>query len=205
MEIFNDILNFIKDHIVIISILCFLIAVFIYSICSVTINELNKAKYGKTSWMAWIPPFNLFLLGKLTIHTIFGILLAIGLFLSIGVTVTTNGVQEYYSILPENILIPYTIVYSAIIIILLIYAHIKAKALIRKEGEKNEASDFQNNNENLNNPIIEKQKSEVINDPNNIYSNFKDTPSSNYHNSTVSKISLTSITNHKDDNDENSN
>ena len=204
--IINDIMTFIKDRIIVISIIASLLVLFIYVICSVTINKLNKAHYGKNTWMAWIPPFNFYLLGKLTIHTVFGIILALGSFLTVGVTITNNGVQEYYSILPENIIVPYSIVYSSIVVILLIVAFFKSKRMIMNGEVKNDELNYsQNINNNLNRPFIEKKNvnnsantTNVGNNKSNSNQNF------NYNNtSEITKISLSSINTHNDDNNSN--
>ena len=129
--------EYIKNHIVIVSIIIVLLAIFIYAIIAVFLNKLNKSKYGKTTWMAWIPGIRIFLLGKLTIHTIFGIILALGIILCFSIKLTNNGIQEVYEILPSNVRTPYTIIYLIVIVVLFIYAFIKQRALERKVGDNN--------------------------------------------------------------------
>lgn len=180
-----NIMEFIKDHFVIIIIISILLLIFMYSIFCVTLNKLNRAKYNKNTWMAWVPIFNIYLLGRLTIHTIFGIILALGFFLTIGFSLTNNGVSKYYSILPIDIQEPYAICYSAIIVILFIYAYIKTKNMIIPDEFKNNNYYSQNDYSNLNRPFIEKK------DTNNKETNLS--------NEEVKKISLSSLNHHSED------
>ena len=151
----TDVINFIKDHLIIMLTIIGLIVLFIYIICAVLLNKLNKALYGKTTWMAWIPPFNIYLLGKLTIHKVFGWLLLIASLAGTTVKIEINDVSKSYALLPENIQEPYMIIISAIIVILYIVAYIKYKAYIRKNGSL-DTYDIKNFS-NLNRPFIEKK------------------------------------------------
>ena len=121
----KDIYQYYLDHMTMFIIIFSLIGIFIYSMTAVFLNKLNKEMYGKTTWMAWVPIFRIFLLGKLTIHWIVGIILFLGLPCTISVTIMTNGVGKDYAILPTNIREPFMIVYIALCIALYVYAHIK--------------------------------------------------------------------------------
>lgn len=133
----NPVGDYIKSHLVVILIIIFLLVVFLYCIVAVLLNRLNRAMCGKTTCLAWIPVCRTFLLGKLTIHTVVGIILAIGMFLGISITIKTDGIEKVYSILPQNVITPYVITYSAILVALFVYAVIKTKTLER-EGKSKE-------------------------------------------------------------------
>ena len=167
--------QYIKDHLVIVVIITFLIIIFIYSIIAVFLNKLNKAMYGKTTWMAWIPGFRTYLLGKLTIHPIVGIILVLGMVLCFSITITINGTSKVYQILPDNIITPYIITYFAIIVVLFIYAFIKTNTIIRK----GEAKDLNIENRNvvsayderfskrIDNNSIKEESKPIVNSTNN--------------------------------------
>ncbi len=122
---FKDVFQYYKDHLVMFIVIFTLIGIFIYSVTAVFLNKLNKEMYGKTTWMAWVPIFRIFLLGKLAIHWIVGIILVLGLPCTISITIITNGVGKDYAILPDNIREPFMIVYIALVIALYVFAHIK--------------------------------------------------------------------------------
>ena len=137
--------EYIKNHVIIVVAIAILLSIFIYSVIAVILNRLNKTMYGKTTWMAWVPVLRIFLLGKLTVHIVLGIVLVIGMIPTFSITLTNKGIQEEYAILHQNIRIPYTIIYFAIIIVLLVYADIKQKSIEREKGDEN----IKNNNINV--------------------------------------------------------
>ena len=130
----DDVINYISDHLIIFIIIFSLVGILLYSMTAVFFNKLNKEKYGKTTWMAWIPIFRLFLLGKLTIHWIFGIILVLGLFCCVSISLTIDGVSKTYEILKENIREPFMIIYIGIVVVLYVFAHIKLSN-IRRSGK----------------------------------------------------------------------
>lgn len=98
----------------------------IYIVQAVFLNKFNKLVYGKGTVMAWLPIFNVYLLGKLTFNKLIGWILVICSFLTTKVTTTINGVVTNSStILPENIIPIFQIIYSIVLIVLFIYAIIK--------------------------------------------------------------------------------
>jgi len=151
-----DIVNFIKDHLLIMGTIIGILAIFIYVLCAVLLNKLNKALYGKTTWMAWIPPFNIYLLGKLTIHKVFGWILLLAFLAGTTVTVELNGVSKTYSLISKDIQEPYIIVISSITLILYIYGYFKLKLYIRKNGINDIVNININNYSKLNRPFVEK-------------------------------------------------
>lgn len=78
------------------------ILLLIHIMLAITLNKLNKNKYQKSTPMSWLPIFNIYLLGKLAIHKVFGIILIISMVLGIKITIPTNGEESVYG-LPDNI------------------------------------------------------------------------------------------------------
>lgn len=93
------------------------------------LNKFNKLIYGKFTVMSLIPIFDIYLLGKLTINKVFGLILVICLFLIARYTVVINGNVKTYAIFPENINKFVLLIYCFIIFGLLIYAIIKYNKL----------------------------------------------------------------------------
>ncbi len=60
------------------------VVVLIYIIQGLVLNGLNKKIYGEGTWQAWVPIANIYLLGKLTINKIGGIVLLVIWFFSGG-------------------------------------------------------------------------------------------------------------------------
>lgn len=146
---FNEIYNYILDHLVIFIIIFSLIGILIYSVTAVFLNKLNNEMYGKNTWMAWIPGFRAFLLGKLTIHLVMGIILFVSLICTISFSLNIDGVDKTFAILPTNIREPFTIIYISLCIILYVCAHIKLSN-IRTKGKgyssKIEVNEVDNSN-----------------------------------------------------------
>ena len=93
------------------------------------LNKFNKLIYGKFTVMSLIPIFDIYLLGKLTINKVFGLILVICLFLIARYTVVVNGNVKTYAIFPENINKFVLLIYCFIIFGLLVYAIIKCNKL----------------------------------------------------------------------------
>ena len=138
----TDIIEFIKSQSVIVIIIIILILIFIYTMLAVLLNKLNNAKHGKTTILAWIPGLNIFLLGKLTIHWIIGIILFIGLLFGIIVSCDIKGLESIKGILPNQYVQVYQIVYLAIIVILFICAKLKTNKIIREGTGKDEMTTY---------------------------------------------------------------
>lgn len=75
------------------------IALIIYTLQAVILSETHKLKYGKGSFMAWIPILNFYILGKVAINKLFGLLLIIYIFLISNTTI--NNVKMDF--IPSNI------------------------------------------------------------------------------------------------------
>ncbi|MDD6271988.1 MAG: hypothetical protein PUA90_00505 [bacterium] len=89
--------------------------------------------------MAWIPIFDVYLLGKLTINKFVGWILVICIFLTGTYTTTINGVETIHTILPESISCTISTIYNIAFLGLFIYAIVKYNRL-KKEKIASEQS-----------------------------------------------------------------
>ena len=105
--------------------LSFAFIIGIYVLQGIFLTKFNKLINGKGTPLAWIPICNIYLLGKLSINKIVGWILVVCAVITAKYTVTINGVQTVYTILPKNITSFITSLYSATILILFIYSIIK--------------------------------------------------------------------------------
>lgn len=167
----NDLMETMQNFLIIIAVVMLLI----YICIALFLNRLNKLIYGKGTWMSFIPIFNIYLLGKLTINKIAGFILVLSIFLTSYYSTTINGVEKVYAILPSDIRIMVGSFSSIITFILFIYAIIKSKGL--KKNKKNNMDEHnatdtnnviplndisQNNINQINNPSIEEKKYEDV-------------------------------------------
>jgi hypothetical protein len=152
----NDVMETMKNFLIIIAGIIFVI----YICIALLLNKLNKLIYGKGTWMAFIPIFNIYLLGKLTINKVVGFILVLCIFLSGYFSTTINGVEKVYAILPGDARIMVGSFSSIITFVLLIYAIVKRKRL-KKEKRSNADALTINNNVTPQNDI---------NQPNNVVS-----------------------------------
>lgn len=138
----DTIINYIENHAVIFIIIGGLLLFIVYSMIAVFLNNLHNRKYGHTTILAWIPILNIFLLGKMTIHWIVGIILALLLLFGICITVDIKGLETIHNLLPKEYVLPYQIGLSIIILLLFIVAKFKIKKIIREGTGKDELSKF---------------------------------------------------------------
>ena len=103
------------------------IVIILFFITSITLSKYNVKKNGYYSVLAWIPFARLYLLGKFTIHKLFGFLLMIGIILSGKIILDVDGVEKTYSFLPENIRI--IVFYTTITIETFLFALASLRAL----------------------------------------------------------------------------
>ena len=150
----DNIINYVKDHSLIFIIIGSLLFIVLYSMIAVFLNKLNNGKYGKTTVMAWIFPFNIYLLGKLVLHSLVGLLLVIGLLFGICISFNLPGLETIHNLLPKEYVLPYQITYGAIILLFFIVAKIKLKKLIKNGYGKDTASAFINKDYNKPEPVI---------------------------------------------------
>ena len=83
--------------------------------------------------MCWIPFANIYLLGKLTISKIVGWILIVCVILSGNYTVTINGIEKQFTILPASISSIVSTLYGIAVFALFIYAIVKYNKL-KKES-----------------------------------------------------------------------
>ena len=114
-------------------IVIFILVIGIYIAQAIFLNKFNKLVNGKGTPMAWIPIFNIYLLGKLTINKLVGWILVICIFLTGTYSTTVNGVESSGSILPEGVRSVVSTIYGLAVLGLFIYAIIKYNK-IKKEG-----------------------------------------------------------------------
>ena len=103
----------------------------------IILTKLNKLMYGKGTPMAWIPLANVYLLGKLTVNKIVGWVLIAFFILSCSVSISINGNETTYGILPENIRSIVSTIYSLVAFVLFIYAIVKYVKLKKSGGVSN--------------------------------------------------------------------
>lgn len=127
--------------------LFFVILIAIYVIVGIFLNKLNKLIYGKGTPMAFIPIANIYLLGKLAINKIVGWLLIICLILTGDVSVTVNNETSTTSILPDDIQVIVSLIYSVATLVLFIYAIIKYFNLKKEKQLNSDSSELTNNSD----------------------------------------------------------
>lgn len=103
----------------------FILAIAIYIIQAIFLNKFHKLVYGKGTAMAWIPIANIYLLGKLSFNKVVGWILILIYILNGNYTITFNGIEKSFSLLPENISSIVYIIHSLIVFSLFIFAIIK--------------------------------------------------------------------------------
>ena len=114
------------------AILMFVLLIFLiigYILMGISLYKINKNREHKGSWMAWVPIFNVYLLGKLGCNKIVGMVCSIAIILCTSFTVSINGiVKQNFSIFP-------TIISSIILIIIDILMIVSAAKLYKKAGK----------------------------------------------------------------------
>lgn len=146
-----------------------IIGILFYILMGIILTKLGKLKNENKLWRCWIPIFNLYLLGKLTINKYVGIILVVLSFIT-GTTTITVGSSEVSLSLPSTLSNILTIIYSIGVLSLLIYSIILLKKLKKnnvvneiekiKPEEEIEILDFNDNIE-----IIDLGTSTVIDNP----------------------------------------
>ncbi len=160
----EKVIDLFNSQTIIVKIIVILTIIFIYTMFSVLLNKLNNAKYGKNSIIAWIPGLNVFLLGKLVIHWIIGILLFLGLIFGILITFKITCLEMIYNLLIPSYVNIYQIVYLFLIIILFILGKLKLNKIIRDGSGKDDSSQYitKDYSEEEKKPEIVTPKEEVV-------------------------------------------
>ncbi len=185
----DNIINYIEDHSVMFIAIGVLLGITIYSVIAVFLNKLHNAKYGKTTILAWIPIFNIYVLGKLVIHSIIGLLLVIGLLFGICISFNISGLETIHNLLSKEYVLPYQITYGVFILLFFIVAKIKLKRIIRDGTGKDTMNAFINKD-------YEEKEPEIVVDTKPV-EEPKEMIEDNYQ---YNHTSLSSLNTHKDDN-----
>lgn len=120
-----------KEVYIIIGVVIVLLLVYIG--ISIFLNKLNKAIYKKGTIMAFLPIFNVYLLGKLTVNKIVGCLLVIATFITGSFTSSFNGNENSYTLLPNSVSVIISSITSVMVIVLFVFAIIKYSKLKDKK------------------------------------------------------------------------
>ncbi len=108
-------------------------ALVIYIILGIVLTKLNKKIYGKKTILAWLPFFNIYLLGKLTVNKLMGFVLVLFSLLGTSFEYTNGGNKVVYVIIPDSLRPYYIGIYAIVIISLFIYAVFKLNKLGKDE------------------------------------------------------------------------
>lgn len=188
----ESIINYINDHLTIFIIIGLLLVIVFYSMISVFLNELHNAKYGKTTILSWIPPFNVYILGKMVLHPIIGLLLVIGLLFGICISFNISGLEKVHNLLPSNYVLPYQITYGVIILAFFVIAKFKLKRIIRTGTSKDSSIEFINKDYDNKAPDLVASTKQVQEVKEMIEDNYK-----------YNHTSLSSLNTHTDNNKDN--
>lgn len=139
----------------------------VYILIGLLLSKLNKLIYGKNTVMAWIPPFNVYLLGKLTVGKWLGWFLVLCYFFDSELKITINGITKTITVFPEILANIVEKVYFIGIIILFICAIIKYDRLKnnkRNDGIVSSNQPGQTSNSELNSAIKNFEQNMMMND-----------------------------------------
>lgn len=109
-----DYLAKVDKNLLIIFVITTMILLILYIIFSSILSKANKIIYGERKILAWIPIFNMYLLGKIAINKVFGVFLVLIEFL-IGLVIS---LPYFQNLIPNYIIDIICLVYLFIIIIL---------------------------------------------------------------------------------------
>lgn len=112
----------------------------LYTIQAVILSETHKLRYGRKSFMAWIPGLNFYILGKVAFNRLIGLLLLICVSITGTITFGTPGQETIVSILPKDINHIINSILPYVIIVLYVIAIIRYKILLNKGGIDNNAA-----------------------------------------------------------------
>ena len=183
-----------------------LLAITLYSIFAVFLNKLYTAKTGKTTFLAWVPGFNIYLLGRLAVHWTIGLLLILALLFGICISFEIPYLESIYSIMPKEYELPYQIGYGILFVIILIVGKIKLNNLIRTGASKETGSIFINKDYNKKEPEIVVNNKPVDNNIQNSGNDFyhpnvsESSSNNNGNNNQTTLASLRHISNNEQNN-----
>ncbi|MBR1413924.1 MAG: zinc ribbon domain-containing protein [Bacilli bacterium] len=134
-----------------------IVFIIIYVLLALLLSNLNKQIYGKKSIIAWIPVLNLYLLGKLTVNKLVGIILIVANLISYNYSITINGVEKTYSLLPSSVRYLVSGIVSIVTLVLYGMAIAKYIKIVSKDAINNSVKENSqsNNNTDGNKKVIE--------------------------------------------------
>ena len=136
-------MDFFNDNKTIFILIGGLLLIVAYSMVSVLINKLNDAIHGKITVLAWVPVTNVYLLGKLVVNKIMGILLAVLLLYGIIIAIDIHGLEVLQALkLPASYVVPYLAIYALMIFLLVVVGKSKLNKIIREGTGNDEMSRF---------------------------------------------------------------
>jgi hypothetical protein len=188
----ENIINFIKDQSLVVIIIICLLLFGLYSMFAVFLNKVSNVKYGKPTILAWIPVLNIFLLGRLAIHWIVGILLVLALLFGVCVSFDISGLESIHNLLPSDYVIPYQIAFAVIIVIMAIIAKAKYNKIVRSGTGKDSMTSYINKDYDNRGVVVSGTTEEIKEVEEAIKDNY------NYNHT-----SLSSLNSHNDDNTNN--
>jgi hypothetical protein len=158
-----DIMNLIMTYFIFFAV----VLIIIYILISIFLNKFNKLLYGKGTCMSWLPGFQTYLLGKLAINKVIGLIMVIMLILKSSFKITnSDGITSTFTFFSENIRLKLSTLYHTIFLVLLIYAIIKYNKLKKNVSENkinnvssqtiinlNDQSSIQSTNNDINNNL----------------------------------------------------
>lgn len=106
-----------------------ILVLLIYLFISIFLNKLNKVIYKKGTIMAFLPVFNIYLLGKLTINKMIGWLLVLFTFITGVFIASINGNVSSFDIIPSIVCAFISSITCVMLIILFIFAIVKYNKL----------------------------------------------------------------------------
>ena len=136
-------MDFFNDNKTIFILIGGLLLIVAYSMVSVLINKLNDVIHGKTTVFAWLPITNVYLLGKLVVNKIIGILLAVLLLYGIILVIDIPSLEVLQTLkLPASYVVPYFAIYALMIFLLVVVGKSKLNKIIREGTGNDEMSRF---------------------------------------------------------------
>lgn len=109
-----------------------ILVLIIYIIQAIFLSKFNKLVNGWSTAMGWVPIANIYLLGKLTFNKIVGWILVVLIFSTATFTITINGVENQYRLLPNDVNTVVSTLLALVILGLFIYAIIKYISIKKK-------------------------------------------------------------------------
>lgn len=139
----TGIIEYFKSHLMIILVIGGLLLIVLYTMFAVFLNKLSNMKRGKTTPLVWLPVINVYLLGKLVVNSIIGLLLVILLLYGIIISFDIPGLEIVKVLkLPSTYVLPYQIGYFIMILSLVVIGKSKLNQIIREGTGKDEMSTF---------------------------------------------------------------